>query len=121
MIDWEYDSKKFLYKIKKWGTLHPEVRFLLYTDHSTDNIKNPPFDYTVSAVVNDCYEFTRKLYWVNFFGQSASHGLTGDEEKQVVLVDYANGLKVKFVLFESDQPLKNASGKYSKVLVDKLL
>ena len=121
MIDLDYDSKKFLYKIKKWGTLHPEVRFLLYTDHSTENVKNPPFDYTILSVVNDCYDFTRKLYWVNFFGQSASHDLSVDGEKQIVIVNYANGLKVKFVLFESDLPLKNASGKFSKVLVDKLL
>lgn len=115
----DYDSDKFLYKIQKWGTLNPDIRFLLYTDHTTENSGSSSFDYTILAVVNDSLDFTRKLNWVNYFGLSVSHALTEKEEKNVIDVVYEKGPKVKFVLFESNLPQNATTLKYSKVLVDK--
>lgn len=115
----DFDSEKFLYKIKKWGELHPDVKFVLYTDYSTKESTASPFDFTIVAVVEDTLDFTRKLDWVNYFGQTARHLLHTDDGSYTVEADYTKGPKVKFVLFGSSIDLEKTASSDSKVLVNK--
>lgn len=119
MLNPDYDSDKFLYKIQKWGNLNPDVNFVLYTDHSIKIVADLSFNFTIIAVVNDCLDFTRKLNWINYFGQSSKHVLKNSEEKLIIEVEYENGPQVRFVLFESNMPPNKSALEHSKILVNK--
>lgn len=121
MLKPSYDSEKFLYKIKKWGSLNADVSFLLYTDHTQEKGPNLDFDFTFIVIVDDCLEFTRSIQWVNYFGRSEGHTLTTEGEGQQILVRYTQGPKVKFTFFETKMDLKEAAPAGSKILVKKNL
>ncbi|MGB7395692.1 MAG: hypothetical protein WA913_14995 [Pricia sp.] len=119
MLNLDYDSQKFLYKIQKWGSLNPDVELLLCTDHQDEINENPLFNYTIIAVVNDCLDFTRDLFWINFFGRSEKHALSESEEKHTIEISYQEGPDIKFILFESHLASWRPFPKHSRVLVDK--
>lgn len=121
MLKPEYDSEKFLYKIKKWGSLNADVNFLLYTDHTQENRPNLDFDFTFIVIVSDCLEFTHNLQWISYFGRVDKHTLSSEEESQNIIVKYIQGPKVKFTFFETKTDIKETTSPHSKIFVNKKL
>ncbi|QLG45389.1 hypothetical protein [Costertonia aggregata] len=119
MLNLDYDSNKFLYKIQKWGALNQEVRFLLFTDHNLQDKNNSEFDFTFIIIVNDCYDFIQKQEWLKYFGTIEESDTEENEENTVITAKYNKGPYVKFSLFDADVKKKPKIFEKAKILVEK--
>ncbi|WP_276168662.1 hypothetical protein [Zobellia alginiliquefaciens] len=119
MIIPDYNSDKFLYKVRKWGELNHDICLLMYTDHTkkTDDIILP--DFSIIIVVREYMEFTQKLNWLEFFGETKEYSITHTNQNSIIKVDYQNGLKVKYVIVESNTEQTKESHENHEILMKK--
>ncbi|MUH37433.1 hypothetical protein D9O36_16390 [Zobellia amurskyensis] len=106
----DYNTDKFLYKVKKWGGINQDICLLLYTDHTKNEERVYPYCFSIILVVHEYLRYTKKLNWLEFFGKTRDYKITHTEENSIIEVDYENGLIVKFVIVASN--IKESCEKY---------
>ncbi|MBU2948324.1 hypothetical protein [Zobellia uliginosa] len=115
----DYDNDKFLYKVKKWGELNPDIRLLMYTDHTKEMKEVIPYHFSVIIMVREYLEFTQKLGWLKFFGKVDKYSVTHTDEESIIEVNYEDNIKVKYVVVESNTSQNKSSEGDHKILMNK--
>ncbi|CAM3425546.1 hypothetical protein ZORO111903_03570 [Zobellia roscoffensis] len=119
MLNPDYNTDKFLYKMKKWGELNQDICLLMYTDHRKGTKYKCPYSFSIFIVVEEYMEFTQKLDWLEFFGKTISYNLTHTGENSIIEVDYEGQLRVKYTVVESSLKESSESCGELKVLINK--
>ena len=101
MLTPDNSTDRFLYKVKKWGEVNQDICLLLYTDHTKEEAHICSYCFSIFVVVQEYLDFTKKLYWLEFFGETQVYKVTLTDEGTIIEVDYENKLKVKFVIVAS--------------------